>query len=101
MRDGWVKLLAGAGAAAACLLSLPALAAPAGKPVPTETIIVPPAGDDAATVAEHAMPSIPSAGRRRRIAGEPRRGGAGSASCRLSAAGQRRQPAEGSADGRV
>jgi hypothetical protein len=59
MLEFWVKSLAGA--AAVCLLSMPVLAAPAGKPVETQTIVVPPDQDDAATVAEHAMPAIPSA----------------------------------------
>ena len=58
MREGWVKSLAGA--ATALLLTLPALAAPVGKPVETQTIIVPSGEDDGTAVAEHAMPSIPS-----------------------------------------
>jgi hypothetical protein len=60
MREGWVKSLAGA--ATALLLTLPALAAPVGKPVETQTIIVPSGEDDGTAVAEHAMPSIPSGG---------------------------------------
>jgi hypothetical protein len=59
MLEGWVKSLAGA--AIACLLALPVLAAPAGKPVETQTIVVPTDREDGATVAEHAMPAIPSA----------------------------------------
>ena len=59
MRDDWIKGLAGA--ATILLLTLPVRAAPAGKPVETQTIIVPSGQDDGATVAEHAMPSIPSA----------------------------------------
>ena len=59
MRDDWIKGLAGA--ATILLLTLPVRAAPAGKPVETQTIIVPSGQDEGATVAEHAMPSIPSA----------------------------------------
>jgi hypothetical protein len=59
MREGWVKGLASA--ATILLLMLPVRAAPAGKPVETQTIIVPSGQDEGATVADHAMPSIPSA----------------------------------------
>jgi hypothetical protein len=61
MRERWMKRLAGA--AVACLICLPGLAAPAGKPVETQTIIVPPdqQGDDDAA-AQHAMPQIPPSG---------------------------------------
>jgi hypothetical protein len=58
MREGWVKTLAGA--VTVLLLTLSARAAPAGKPVETQTIIVPSGQDEGATVADHAMPSIPS-----------------------------------------
>ena len=58
MRDDWIKGLAGA--ATILLLTLPVRAAPAGKPVETQTIIVPSGEDQGATVADHAMPSIPS-----------------------------------------
>src|SRR5947207_9213522 len=61
MLDRCVKSFAGA--AVVCLLCLPVLAAPAGKPVETQTIIVPPdrGDDDGATIAQHAMPQIPPA----------------------------------------
>jgi hypothetical protein len=59
---GWTKSLAGA-AAGVMLGCLQAMAAPAGKPVETQTIIVPPPqADERATVADHAMPAIPSPG---------------------------------------
>src|SRR5262245_26697459 len=59
MFDRWMKSVAGA--AVACLIVVPGLAAPVGKPVETQTIIVPDQGDDeSAAAVQHAMPQIPS-----------------------------------------
>lgn len=62
MLDRWMKVLAGA--AFVCLVVGPAGAAPVGKPVETQTIIVPDqsSDDDNPAVAQHAMPQIPSVG---------------------------------------
>ena len=60
MFDRWMNSLAAA--AVAYLVAIPVIAAPVGKPVETQTIIVPDQGDDdSAAAAGHAMPPIPSA----------------------------------------
>jgi hypothetical protein len=60
MHERWVNWLTGA-ATILLSLTLPALAGPVGRQVPTQTIILPSGQEGGgAALAEHAMPSIPS-----------------------------------------